>query len=74
VPEPADLVVRVVSSVDKRLKVKEQFLNIFPEKNYPAEFPYRSKVSQTFPEYSSIIYSKLNYFFTIHITLQLQEI
>ncbi|GAB2299907.1 hypothetical protein Dimus_033956 [Dionaea muscipula] len=44
VPGAAHLTVRVVSSVDKELRVKQQFSDLFPGKNYPEKFPYRSKV------------------------------
>ncbi|KAK4754226.1 hypothetical protein SAY87_002330 [Trapa incisa] len=44
VPGAEALVVRVVSSVDKKLEVKQHILENFQEHNYPTEFPYKSKV------------------------------
>eukprot|EP00897_Mesotaenium_endlicherianum_P009474 jgi/Mesen1/8555/ME000489S07941 len=43
-PTAEELVIRVVSSVDKKMDTKPRYLGIFSEGEYPAEFPYKSKV------------------------------
>lgn len=50
--------VRVVSSMDKKLKVKPKFLDIFQEENYPTEFPVSLQVQG-----KRVIWSFYEFFF-----------
>ncbi|KAE8808225.1 putative histone acetyltransferase HAC-like protein 1 [Hordeum vulgare] len=48
------LVVRVVSSVDKKVEVKPRFLETYQEDNYPSEFPYKSKAVLLFQKIEGV--------------------
>ncbi|KAJ1264517.1 hypothetical protein BS78_08G007200 [Paspalum vaginatum] len=54
IPGAEGLVVRVVSSVDKKLEVKPRFLEILQEGNYPTEFPYKCKALLLFQKIEGV--------------------
>ncbi|XXG83954.1 hypothetical protein AAC387_Pa10g1587 [Persea americana] len=54
VPGAEGLVIRVLSSVDKKLKVQPEFWEFFKNRNYPSEFPYKSKVIMLFQKIEGV--------------------
>ncbi|XP_068657120.1 uncharacterized protein [Aristolochia californica] len=54
VPAAENLVVRVVSSIDKILEVSPKFRDIFPKGSYPSEFPFKSKAIVLFQKIQGV--------------------
>eukprot|EP00250_Pteridium_aquilinum_P010036 c19106_g1_i1 orf=591-5369(-) len=54
IPTAEGLVVRVISSVDKKLEVKPKFLEIFQQEDYPKDFVYKSKMLMLFQEIEGV--------------------
>ncbi|KAK1302735.1 Histone acetyltransferase HAC12 [Acorus calamus] len=54
VPGVEDLVVRVVSSIDKTVEVKKTILDVIHENSYPKQFPYKSKAIMVFQKIDGI--------------------
>ncbi|MCO5570371.1 hypothetical protein L7F22_024091 [Adiantum nelumboides] len=54
VPTAEGLVVRVISSVDKKLEVKPKFLELFQQEDYPKDFLYKSKMVMLFQKIEGV--------------------
>ncbi|KAH7281754.1 hypothetical protein KP509_36G061900 [Ceratopteris richardii] len=54
VPTAEGLVVRVLSSVDKKLDVKPKFLELFQQDDYPKDFMYKSKMVMLFQKIEGV--------------------
>ncbi|KAL2466281.1 Histone acetyltransferase HAC1 [Abeliophyllum distichum] len=65
VPGAESLIVRLISSLDKKMEIKPGLHEILQEENYPSEFPYKSKVL--------FLFQKIEGVEVCHFGMNLQE-